>query len=60
MTMFEGEFECDNCAQTFPLNLSTIVRTQTEGAPAGKEPELTFHNPECSIEYKKRQAEIDG
>jgi hypothetical protein len=51
--MFEGEFVCDNCAGTFPLNLTTIVRTQSEG-PDGKGPELTFHHPECSLEYQHR------
>jgi hypothetical protein len=53
MTMFEGEFVCDSCAQTFPLNLTTIVREQTEG-PNRKDMALTFHDAECSLEYERR------
>ena len=51
----EGEFVCENCAQTFPLHLTTIVRSQVEG-PEGKGPELTFHDPACAKEYASRGA----
>jgi hypothetical protein len=53
MTMSGGEFVCDSCAQSFPLNLTTIVRKQVEG-PDAEGVELTFHDPDCSLEYERR------
>jgi len=53
MTASEDEFVCDNCAQSFPLHITTVVRSQTEGTD-GEEAELTFHDPECSREYDRR------
>jgi hypothetical protein len=51
--MFEGEFVCDSCAQSFPLTLPTIVRKQAQGQD-GTGAELTFHDPACSLEYERR------
>jgi hypothetical protein len=59
MTMFEGEFVCDSCAQTFPLNLTTIVRKQAQG-PDGTDLELTFHDPDCSLDYERRGGKPAG
>jgi len=53
MTMSDGEFVCDSCAQSFPLNLTTIVRKRIEG-PDAESLELTFHDPDCSLEFDRR------
>jgi len=53
MTTSEGEFVCENCAQSFPINIKTIVRTET-ASPEGPGPELTFHDPECAEEHAAR------
>ena len=53
MTMFEGEFVCDNCRETFPNNLDTKVRTTTF-SPGVIDDERTFHSPECSLEWERR------
>ena len=52
-TMFEGEFECANCGETFPNSLTTKVTTQTF-TPGGPDPSQVFHSPECSLEWEKR------
>jgi len=55
MTMSDGEFVCDSCAQSFPINLATVVRIQAE-SPDGPGRELTFHDPECAEEHAARGA----
>src|SRR5262245_8790998 len=56
MTTSEGEFVCENCAQSFPINLATIVRTQA-GSPDSPEAsggEVAFHDAECAEEHAAR------
>jgi len=48
-----SEFVCENCAQSFPINLATVVRIQAESSD-GPGRELTFHDPECAEEHAAR------
>jgi hypothetical protein len=42
MTTSGSEFVCENCAQSFRINLVTVVRIQAESSD-GSGRELTFH-----------------
>jgi hypothetical protein len=44
---------CDNCAQSFAIDLTAIVRRTIE-TPEGDREELTFCGPDCAIEYEKK------